>query len=476
MPGLRDGWPLARHLSPSRRGRVGTGFLRRSLASGAVSRYRSAMDPFEIFLAAPPGLEPVLRDEAAEVGLPDPRAAPGGVTLRGGWAEVWRANLRLRGASRVLARIGAFRAMHLAQLDKRARRFPWDETLLPGTLVRVEATTHASRIYHAGAARARVEGALEAAGMRLARTEDAGQGAGEGDGAVTDGSAVTVGGVGVVRGVGAAAGAVGDAGAGVSGRVGGGVAGRAGGGVIGGAGEAAITLRVRIADDLVTLSVDTSGAPLHRRGHKQAVNAAPMRETMAALFLRAAGYRGAEPVLDPMCGSGTFPIEAAEIAAGLAPGRSRGFAFERLAGFDPAAWAALRAEATPRPVGLRFHGSDRDAGAVAMSRANAARAGVAELTDFRLAAVSDAAPPDGPPGLVMVNPPYGARIGTPGQLRPLYAALGATLAARFQGWRVGLIAMDPGLAQATGLPFAPPGPPVPHGPLKVRLFQTGPLG
>ena len=110
-----------------------------------------------------------------------------------------------------------------------------------------------------------------------------------------------------------------------------------------------------------------------------------------------------------------------------------------------------------------------------MSRANAARAGVAAVAEFRQASISDARPPEGPPGLVIVNPPYGARIGKPGQLRPLYAALGATLAARFSGWRVGLIAADPGLARATGLPFAPPGPPVPHGPLRIRLFQTGPL-
>ena len=90
-----------------------------------------------------------------------------------------------------------------------------------------------------------------------------------------------------------------------------------------------------------------------------------MRETLAALFLRACGYDGAEPVLDPMCGSGTFVIEAAEIAAGLDPGRSRPFAFEHLATFDAAAWAALRAAARPRPTPLRFYGSDRDAGAIA---------------------------------------------------------------------------------------------------------------
>jgi putative N6-adenine-specific DNA methylase len=238
--------------------------------------------------------------------------------------------------------------------------------------------------------------------------------------------------------------------------------------------EDAVAVRARIDDDLCTISVDTSGAPLHRRGHKQEVNAAPMRETLAALFLRAAGYRGGEPVIDPMCGSGTFVIEAAEIAAGLAPGRSRSFAFERLAGFDAAAWAALR-EAAPQGTALRFHGSDRDAGAVAMSRANAARAGVAGIASFAQEPVSALEPPAGPAGLVIVNPPYGARLGDAAALRPLYAAFGETMRARFRGWRVAMVTTDPALARAAGLPFGAPGPVVPHGGLKVRLWQTGVL-
>ena len=238
--------------------------------------------PFEIFLAAPPGLEPLVADEAAALGLPAPTPVPGGVTLQGGWPQVWRANLHLRGASRVLARIAAFRALHLAQLDKRARKLPWADTLRPDVPLRIEATCHRSRIYHAGAARQRVATAIaETLGAPVPDDPP----------------------------------------------------------------DDAVTVRVRIDDDLCTISLDTSGAPLHRRGHKQAVGAAPMRETLAALFLRACGYTGAEPVLDPMCGSGTFVLEAAEIATGLAPGRSRAFAFERLAPFDPAAWSALKAAA-----------------------------------------------------------------------------------------------------------------------------------
>lgn len=373
----------------------------------------------DLFLATAPGLEPLLRDEAAALGFAAPRAVPGGVTLSGGWPEVWRANLRLRGATRVLSRIAAFRVLHLAQLDKRAHKLPWGETLRPDVPVRIDVTCARSRIYHAGAARQRL-----AAAIRDTLGAPVFEGGSEDEEAAA----------------------------------------------------AAVTLKVRIDDDLCTVSVDTSGALLHRRGHKQAVNAAPLRETLAAPFLRACGYDGGEPVLDPMCGSGTFVIEAAEIALGLAPGRSRGFAFERLVSFDPAGWTAVQAEVRPHATPFRFHGSDRDAGAVAMAAANADRAGVAAVTDWREAPIGALARPEGPPGLVMVNPPYGTRLGETAKLRPLYATLGAVLKERFTGWRVGLVTTDPVLAAATALPFAPPGPFIPHGGLKIRLWQTGPLG
>jgi putative N6-adenine-specific DNA methylase len=196
---------------------------------------------------------------------------------------------------------------------------------------------------------------------------------------------------------------------------------------------------------------------------------------MAAMFLRQCGFDGREPVVDPMCGSGTFVIEAAEIAAGLAPGRARSFAFEKLATFHAAAWERLRAARTGTTPAIQFFGSDRDAGAIRMSRANAERASVSGFTIFKQQAVSDLVPPEGSPGLVIVNPPYGTRIGDKKPLFALHGALGQTLLSRFSGWRVGLITTDAGLAKATGLPFMPPGAPVLHGGLRIRLFQTAPL-
>ena len=364
---------------------------------------------FEIFLATVPGLEPVLCEEVRAKGFNRPKPVPGGVITRGGWPEVWRANLWIRGAGRVLARIDRFRVLHLAQLDLRARRVPWGSVLRPDVPFRVEASCAGSRIYHSGAAAERIATAIR---ETLGAPE---------------------------------------------------------------APEAEVTVMARIEHDVCTISVDSSGEMLHKRGYKEAVNAAPMRETMAALFLRQCGYDGTEPVVDPMCGSGTFVIEAAEIAARLNPGRFREFAFEHLASFDADAWQRMRAVRSPHKPNARFYGSDRDAGAIAMSRANAERAGVADIAEFRQCTISEITPPAGPPGLVIANPPYGSRLGDREKLPPLYRALGQTLMSRFTGWRVGIVASEPKLAHATGLPFLPNGAPVPHGGLRVYLFQTGPL-
>jgi len=361
---------------------------------------------FEIFLVSTPGLEAVLCGEVSAKGFVDPKAVTGGMVVRGGWPEVWRANLEIRGATRVLARIGAFHAAHLAQLDKLARKFPWSENLHPDVPVKVEVTSKKSRIYHAGAAAQRIETAIrEELGAPISP-------------------------------------------------------------------DAEVCIMARFDDNLCTISIDTSGESLHKRGYKEAVAKAPMRETMASLFLRQCGYDGNETVVDPMCGSGTFVIEAAEIAAKLNPGRSRRFAFEQLTSFDDGAWKRLRESSHGTKPAMHFFGSDRDAGAIRMSRANAERAGVSDFTVFQNHAVSNNTPPPGPPGLVIVNPPYGTRIGDKKPLVALYSSLGKTLLTRFSGWRVGLITTDTSLAKATGLPFAPPGRSVSHGGLNVLLFQT----
>jgi putative N6-adenine-specific DNA methylase len=132
------------------------------------------------------------------------------------------------------------------------------------------------------------------------------------------------------------------------------------------------------------------------------------------------------------------------------------------------------ARATPTPI-LRFYGRDRDPGAIRMSRANAERAGVSAFTEFFETSVEELTAPAGPPGLVIVNPPYGDRLGDTNKLRPLYRTLGHTLLTRFPGWRVGLVTSDDNLANATGLPFSLTAEPVLHGGLRIKLYRTAAL-
>ncbi len=337
-------------------------------------------------------------------------ASRGGVTIWGGWNEVWRANMTLRGVSKVLARIGEFRAFHLAQLDKRARKFPWSEFLTSGLSIKVEVTTNKrNNIYHAGAAVERIERAIsEEFGSKIAPSM-----------AETD-----------------------------------------------------VVIKARIESNNVVLSIDTSGEGLHKRGHKQAMGKAPMRETMASLFLRACGYTGDEPVLDPMCGSGTFIIEAAEISRNFMAGRARGFSFEKLATYDAASVQTIRSNWKTKETAQHFYGSDRNVNVIGFSSANAKRAGIAELCTFAPLPLTSISRPQGQAGLVIVNPPYGARIGKKKDLFALYGAFGNVMREQFHGWRIGMITSDMKLAAATQLDWLPLGAPIAHGGLKVNLFQT----
>ena len=159
-------------------------------------------------------------------------------------------------------------------------------------------------------------------------------------------------------------------------------------------------ITVRLFRDHCTVSVDSSGDLLHRRGYRLATAKAPLRETLGAAMLLAAGWDGTAPLLDPMCGSGTIPIEAALLARRIAPGLHRRFAFEDWPGFDAEAWQRLREKAVDqvRPAApVPILGSDRDEGAVAAAVANAERAGVARDIEFQRAAISAIDPPGGQP-------------------------------------------------------------------------------
>jgi putative N6-adenine-specific DNA methylase len=207
----------------------------------------------------------------------------------------------------------------------------------------------------------------------------------------------------------------------------------------------------RFERDVCTVSADTSGALLHQRGWRGPQAKAPLRETLAAALLLAARFRGEESVCDPLCGSGTIAIEAALMAMRRAPGVARKFAFQRWPEFSARQWERLVSDARKqeRPVPARIEASDQDAGAVAATRENAARAGV-EISIAQRKLVD--LPADAGAGLLACNPPYGVRIGA--DVRRMFREL-EEAARRRPHWRLAILAAEAAAAAASDLRLAP---------------------
>ena len=346
------------------------------------------------FVVTAPGLEELAAQELRQLDL-IPNAEPGGVTFKSDEAGLYRANLHLRTASRIIARVGQFfYALTFAELREKAGRLPWERYLRPGQPVSFRVTCHKSKLIHTDAVAERIAGAIyDRLGKESPMTKSLGDEA-------SDPTQLVI---------------------------------------------------VRVANDQVLVSVDSSGELLHRRGYRQAVAKAPLRETLAAGMLLAAGWDTDLPLLDPFCGSGTIPIEAAMLALGIPPGLHRRFAFMDWPGFDDAIWQSIKAGIRPlETVELPIYASDRDAGAIKMARENAARAGVEQAIHFDCQAVSSILPPP-QRGWVVTNPPYGMRIGDGKDLRNLYAQFGNVMRAHCRGWEVAVLSSDPILLGHAGL-------------------------
>lgn len=224
------------------------------------------------------------------------------------------------------------------------------------------------------------------------------------------------------------------------------------------AGDEVQLVVVRIAGNEATVSIDSTGAALHRRGWRLAGAKAPLRPNLAAAMLLAAGWDGTRPLVDPFGGSGTIAIEAARLARDLPPGGDRTFAFRHWPAFEPGTWSSVEGEVASRmaagadgpvpPIVV----SDRDRGAAEATRENAERAGVAHDLTIATRAVSDlVAPDDDRPGWLVSNPPYGHRVKGGGDLRDLYSRLGQVAREHLPGWGTALLVADTRLGRATGL-------------------------
>lgn len=361
----------------------------------------SQHNQLDAFAVTAPGIEALCAAELNAIGIAG-TVQEGGVAWSGDIGSIARANLWSRTASRVIVRLGEFRARTFFELERNAKRLPWDAFIAPSGGVAFRVTSRKSKLYHSDAVAQRLtEAALrDISGVRVehASSDD------------DDGGPAEL---------------------------------------------PAQLFVVRVLHDVVTVSADSSGALLHFRGYRQQLAKAPLRETLAAALLLAAGWSGDTPLLDPMCGSGTIPIEAARLARRMAPGRDRSFAFARWPRFDARSWRSMLEQARSQELSkapVTITGADRDAGAIVAARANAERGGVAadiELVEAPISAMSA----DQGAGLIATNPPYGVRIGETDRLRNLYAQLGNVLRTKRPDWRLAMLSADKTLERQLKLPL-----------------------
>lgn len=208
--------------------------------------------------------------------------------------------------------------------------------------------------------------------------------------------------------------------------------------------EPDVRIHVFIENDLLMLYLDTSGDALFKRGVRQYTNIAPLRENLAAGILRMTGWQPGTPLVDPMCGSGTFLIEAAQMSLNIQPGIARRFAFEKLKNFDAKKWQQMREQAIAaqlQPKPLELYGSDLYGDALKTASRNLQEAGLAECVELKQANVLEISPP-AEQGILVANLPYGERMGELDELAELYPQLGDALKKKFGGWTAYLFTAD----------------------------------
>lgn len=360
------------------------------------------------------GLEPILAKELHALGA-DATKGRGGVTFEGDSALVYRANLWLRTAVRVLRPVLEADVQSPDELYDAVRTLDWSEFMTPDHTLAVDCNVRDSRITHSQYAARRVKDAIcdqfrEKVGRRPSvDTERPGVG-----------------------------------------------------------------INLHISRNHAILSLDSSWDSLHKRGYRPIQTRAPLNEALAAGLLLYLGYDGSAPLYDPMCGSGTFPIEAAWIATNRPPGLMRKwFGFFGWPDFDKGLWSAIREDArrgvrkdTPFPIG----GSDVRRDAIEFAGENARSAGVGNLVKLTRSDLTQAKPPGDAPGILICNPPYGERIGEEQELADTYRLLGETVEKHWPGWKLAMLTSNDWLAKKVWLRAARKTPFF-NGSLECRLWE-----
>lgn len=345
------------------------------------------------FTPCAPGFEDVLEVEIRA--LPDvtiESTERGGVSFSGPLDTVYHANLRLRTARRVLLRLDDFLAQSYPTLFNRIGRLPWEHYLGFNKTYSLRVNAKASRVHHhRNIAETVRSGVLKAL---------------EPHGLKPDLDA-----------------------------------------------EAPLEFHVRLYRDRCTVSLNTSGEHLHKRGYRSHVTEAPMRETLAASCLMSLEQRDFGLVLDPMCGSGTLLIEAALLARNIAPGLHRSFAFEAMPSFQQSKWSRFKLEAASEQTAspTYFLGNDLDPAAILSAKDNAERAQVMTCIDFQTGPAETLTVPTKGRSLLVSNVPYGKRLGSKISAQIFLRSFAKHLAQNYKGWHYGFITASSSWLESAGL-------------------------
>jgi putative N6-adenine-specific DNA methylase len=364
----------------------------------------------KFFASCPRGLEALLVRELAALGIADATAVPGGVAFSGGWEGCYRANRWSRTASRILWRVGEFDYRNEHDLYAAVRALDWPKYFPAERTLRVNVTAQKSPLRSLEFATLRIKDAV------CDRFRDA---------------------LGKRPSVERA--------------------------------NPDVRVHAFLESARGTLYLDTSGEPLFKRGWRAGSSEAPLRENLAAGIVMLSGWTPEEPLLDPMCGGGTLVVEAAAMARAKPPGGRRRFAFDRLSAFRPELWERVQKEPSGEAVAPRLYASDSDAKALSVARRNFAAAGVERWVSVEQADVLERSAPESG-GVMVMNPPYGERIGAVDELARFYPKLGDALKKKFAGWRCYIFTADLRLPKLIGL--APSArTPLWNGALECRLYE-----
>jgi putative N6-adenine-specific DNA methylase len=346
------------------------------------------------FVAVPRGAEEIAAAELQALGIQKESVGRGGVSFITDHAGLYRANLWLRTASRILVTLATFPCTSPEELYAGVNSIARHDFIRPSMTLAVDCTLRDSAITHSGFVALKTKDAV----VDRIRTHC-------GSRPSVDTSSPD------------------------------------------------IRVNVHLAQNACTVSLDSSGDALDRRGYRLERTEAPLRETLASAIIALTGWDGAMPLVDPMCGSGTIPIEAGFIAGRMAPGRHRSFGFQHWLDFDAALWYQILADAEngiqKLPAGL-ITGYDRDNSALKLARRNAAAAGLDGQIEFVHSVLEDFHP-EGDKGVVIMNPPYGKRLGDVEKLKTLYRQIGDVMKQRCPGWTGFVLTGNLELAKHIGL-------------------------